>query len=202
MPRYQSFPKIWILDSDPVKSVRYLCDRDVGTVIKGSYYMLMNAYWYTTGIRNTRIYNYMMDDLDRKDIILTTTFQHFPLGEIPKFPNGKTPEIKFARQCMNHFLFTKEYFAASLDEYSERFYKDHPLADVLDWITAFPPNLPMVNMEIIYYPMKIIPFKYRERNIVNAMRNWYKRKLFNPIKAYNRVSVPEWFGLTEKDVAF
>ena len=201
--RYNSYPKLWLLDANPAMSVRYLCDRDVGKMINTTYQLLTNTYWWMTGIRNKRTYDYMMDDLDRKDVLLETTWQHFPLGNIPKHPLGRTPEFKFTRQCMDHFRFVKSYFDAALEEYDERYYKRHKLDEAASWFDAFPPPiLPTLNLETIHYPQKVIPFKYRDKDPVVSMRRYYTRKVTEPLKAYNHRSVPEWFELTEKDLHF
>jgi hypothetical protein len=205
MRRPHPFPKIWILDDDPILAASYLSDRDVNRNVKNAFKLLINAYWYTTSIRNPKIYEFIKN-LDNcglqveelRDNLMTKTFKFYPTGELPVNPCNKTCEFKFTRQCLNHFLYVKGYFKASLNEYSARFNKDHPLYEIADWMDAFPPDLPMIELRQINYPLKSIAFRYRDVSIVTAMRNWYKRKLYDPLKEYNRRSVPDWFNLSEK----
>ena len=201
MHKFPSFPKIWILDENPLLSAQYLCDKDVTRNVTNSYKLLMHGYWSLTGIRNKKLYDYINDESslkgdEIKEKLMSSVFQFYPTNTLPSFntrPIGI--EYKFAKQCLNHFLFIKQHFKAGLDEYVLRFNKEHRLYDHLDWFDAFPPKLPMRKIEKVSYPVRSIKLKYRKNDLISSMRCWYVKKT-DP-KDYNKRSVPDFFNLNE-----
>lgn len=188
-------PELYILDEDLSMSSSYLTDKDLDRNIKNSIKLMGSCILHLNGIRKSTVYN----QYDKED--LRSIFKDYPIDNLPKPNFSAKLEYKYCRQCRNHFTFIAEVGKKACIEYNNRYSKSHKLEDTLDWyIFNVPPVLPTVGQPL-GYPIRILPIKYRQADVVKAMRQYYIGRYRNiALEVYRRASVPEWFNLSESDI--
>jgi hypothetical protein len=199
MRSFKSYPKLWILDDNPCVSARYLADKDLSKTIYSSFKLLINAYYYSYGVRTLRIYEHFKNDPIKVDQLKDELFPSYPFENIPKFCVSNIIDYKFARQCLNHFDYVKSYFDAIIVEHELRFSKQHKLSEIVDFTTAVKPKLKKIELNDVQYPIRSVIFKYRKNNLIDSMRACYKSKIYSPLDQYNKVSVPDWMNIVAID---
>lgn len=144
-----------------------------------------------------RFYKYYFDKA-RKDETMDKLFPLWPFSKKPSFQQYGTQTSKWCRKCKEHVDFVQEYMRCCLEEYLFRFSKEHAVSKFLEWnmIDAPQLNVPEAHLKKIVFPWKVIPPKYRSKDICLSYRKHLKNVVDKnggvKIGDYTRRDIPEF----------
>lgn len=199
---HKSYPiQIWFLDSDLRKSAEYLTNKCLVKSISGCFQALICARFYFVGVRNRKVYKYYFDRA-RKTETMGKLFPAWSLKIKPSFMTYTSRVSKWTRKCAEHYDYIVEYLGCLLEEYEYRYNKPHGLAKFLEWESFDAPklNIPKGNLKQITLEWKSINPRYRNKDIIAAYREQYKRYLYNDgvkISDFTRRDMPEFLQVKQ-----
>lgn len=192
-------PGIWFLDDDLSLSARYLTNKHLSKNIENIIRVLINVRYYYFGIRSNRHFDYYFDNSRKQETIeklfgydITTTIKYnFSFT----FYTHKIS--KWARKCQENYLYLLDYLDKCLIEWEFRTKKSHKLIGISEILLddkIFINKLPKGNIKKIQLEWKVIPLKYRTKDIITGFRKFYSSKIEDCIVEYkdsNR-DIPEF----------
>ncbi len=174
--RYKAYPiQIWFLDNDLEVSATLLPDKMLQKTILGCMQALIAARFYVYGIRSMRFHKYYFDKV-RKVQTLDHLFPLWPFRKTPSFQKYGTQTSKWCRKCKEHYEYVKRYFGICLLEYESRFGKQHAVVKFEEWNDVDAPlvKIPEAHLSKVIVPWKVLPIKYRSRDILSGYRKYLK----------------------------
>lgn len=192
-------PHLIILDYDLENAVKLLPEKEIIRQLNASYILLLCIFLKFKGIANKNIYKMMVA---KNHELLQTIYRDFPHSSIPKaIPNYKPKEFKWMKMCGNHYDLVADYALSLLEEYSNRFNKNHAKNKDIKWFIENKPKLPYVSNPNykFFYPVNTLPRLFRKSSdYVACSRLFFKEYVTNPLEEYKKVSVPDFFDLDKK----
>ncbi len=156
---------IFYLDSCPVKSAQYLCDKHVIKMTLESTQLLCTAHHY-----------YPNNNEYLENIYKSTHKQH--------------PCSIWVRNDGMNYKWLENHAYALCYEYQFRYEKRHKCADMLDYLRENPLDLDSVSFT---EPPKAMPILYQLPDTIEAYRFYYKQnKLKNVDCRWTKREKPEW----------
>lgn len=196
--RLKTYPiQIWFLDSDMQLSAQQLPDKLLSKTILGCMQALVAARLYCNGIRSMRFYKYYFDKA-RKDETMDKLFPLWPFSKKPSFQQYGSQASKWCRKCKEHLEFVQEYMRICLEEHLLRFSKEHAVSKFLEWNAVDAPllNVPEAHLKKIIVPWKVLPPKFRSKDIYSGYKKQLKSVLDKDggvkIGDYTRRDIPEF----------
>ena len=190
---FEKKPFLIILDEDLRLAAHMVTDKDVKAYVRNCFNLMLRTYLKLAGVpMRQNVYEQIMS---KQPSVVTNVFPGLDERFIPKKPPmTKATELKFTKMCANHFDFVADFCEALLDEHVERFGKAHRNEPVLSWIREIPPVLPRAPEGYkTVYPIRTIPFRYREgADYVASARRFYRHLHPDPLKDWKRCSPPWW----------
>lgn len=143
---------IFILDKDPRKAARMLCDKHVGKMAIESAQMLCTAHWETenccAGVCNPQYKK--------------THFNH--------------PCTLWARESVGNYKWLVEHALELCKEFKKRYGKNHKSCEVVKWASK---NIPRLSKKRRTPFAQAMPEKYRDKDAVKAYRKFYIKEKLN-----------------------
>lgn len=178
---------IWFLDSDLVKSAKYLTDKALMRSIDGCFGAIVSALLYMAGIRTKKMHSYCFSK-ERAEETLLEKFPSWPFKKNPSFIAYNRKESKWCRACGENFAYCKAYFAILLDEIAYRTSAEHEKAKFLEWLEFNVPSdlIPYAGLKEIYLPWKAVNPKFRRTDTIAGYRLQFMDSFEDndPFKAY------------------
>lgn len=157
---------IFVLDKDPVKAAKYLCDKHVVKMIVETAQLLSTAH-------------HVLDKSRAPKTIYKSTHANHPCA-------------KWVRECVGNYNWAFEHFDALLQEYTKRYKKTHK-SQTLRMALYWPPkNIDGVVSFRVTPFAQAMPVQYKQDNAVEAYRSYYKgeKKAF---ATWKFTRAPSWF---------
>ena len=155
---------IFALDTCPIKSAQFMCDKHIVKMAIEVAQILSTAHRYLDGIHSVEIINgrkkkvWTLSD-DRENVLYKTTHINHP-------------STVWARQTNNNYNWLFCHFVAILDEYTHRYGKIHATSRLVDYLRNTPRNIPVGYLQSFACAMDS---KYIiSDNSVDNYRNYYK----------------------------
>ncbi|MFA5746418.1 MAG: pyrimidine dimer DNA glycosylase/endonuclease V [Candidatus Pacearchaeota archaeon] len=138
--------QIFILDRNPNKAARMLCDKHVVKMIVESAQILSTVH---------HIY-----DSKNKHLVYKKTHE-------------KHPCVIWASKSKNNYLWLLKHLQALLEEYTYRYGKDHKTTEIKKILEETPKGLFSVGLTSF---AQVVPEEYIQKNAIKAYREFYKKE--------------------------
>ena len=184
-------PLVWFLYEDLGKSAQSLTNEFLNKSIKNALQLIVCTHYYYKGIHTKKIFDYLFAK-DRREQSIDNYFPGFNCKYSFKFALYKNRVAKWARACKENYSLLAAYLICMLEEWSYRFpRKPHKFCDVACYFldeNNIVDKLPNANLKVVLPEWKSIPLKYRFKDIYLSYRKFYKSKIKDPFKEYEKVS--------------
>lgn len=192
-------PLVWVVDQDLKTSAQSLAKPYLERSISNMCAALLAARIYAIkGVRTKRILDYWMED-DRKFNFLEDIASGLSTVNFKIVLNFGNKVIKWTRKCQENYQYFKDYLALCLEEWDARGYAEHPRQDLADTLLSVPNprRLPYSHKPVVL-EWKTLPPKYRQKDVIAGIRNYYCSKIEDPMAAYADCprGIPSFFNTT------
>ena len=153
---------IFILDNDPVTSVRYATDTHVASHLREISQMLSTAHHVCDGEE--------------------------AVDGICKLHQPNHPVTKWVRESIHNYLWTKMFWEMNHAEWLYRFNKTH--GSFTNYLNLLTPPKNILHAPMTRFP-QCVPGKYRQIDTVQAYRDYVNGEKQHLFEWTNR-SIPEW----------
>ena len=179
---------IWFLDDDLHKSASFLTEKALLRSIDGCIGSMLSAYFYFTGVRSKKMYDYWFAD-ERRAETMSRLFPNWPIKKKPSFAAYGRKESRWCRACKENYDYVSSYLSLLLNEFESRHGSICAERDnVASWLMLDMPKIdfPYAGIDKIVLPWKAIDPKFRRTCIVE----WYRLQFIasfedsDPFKAY------------------
>ena len=138
--------QIFILDKDPTKAARMLCDKHVVKMIVESAQILSTVHH--------------LSDSPHKNFVYKKTHERHPC-------------VIWAGESKENYLWLLKHLHELIKEYEYRYGKFHKTTDIKKILEIVPENLPNIGLTNF---AQALPGEYKQRNAVKAYRKFYKKE--------------------------
>lgn len=138
--------QIFVLDKDPEKSARILCNKHVVKMIVESAQILSTVHHLYDSKYKTLVY---------------------------KKTHEKHPCVLWAGESKQNYIWLLKHLDALLEEYEYRYNKNHKTDEIIKYLNKLPPKIP--NTKLTPFA-QVLPEKYKQKNTIKAYREFYKNE--------------------------
>jgi hypothetical protein len=138
--------QIFVLDKDPVKAAKMLCDKHVVKMSVESAQILSTVHH--------------LFDSKHKHLVYKKTHE-------------KHPCVVWASASKQNYLWLLKHLHALLEEYNYRYEKTHGTTKVKEILESIPEGIPDIGLTAF---AQALPQEYKQKDAVKAYREFYKKE--------------------------